>query len=290
VAVVHHDYTTVQGHRLFYREAGEADAPVIVLLHGFPSSSHMFRHLIPLLANDYRVIAPDYLGFGLSDAPPAADVAYTFDLLADLTAGLLRNLGVDRHAIYVHDYGAPVGWRLALARPDAITAIVSQNGNAYQAGFVDGFWKTVWDYHAHPGVDAEAAIRGFLTLDATRWQYLTGVADQTLVDPDAWLHDYASLCRPGNDEVQLALFRDYATNPPMYPKVQAYFRRTNVPLLAVWGRGDEIFGPAGAEAFAADLPYADIHLLDGGHFLLESALDEVAPLITTFLKENVERD
>lgn len=290
VAVVHHDYTTVRGHRLFYREAGEADAPVIVLLHGFPSSSHMFRHLIPLLANDYRVIAPDYLGFGLSDAPSAADVPYTFDLLAELTAGLLRNLGVDRHAVYVQDYGAPVGWRLALARPDAITAIISQNGNAYDAGFVDDFWKTMWDYHAHPGVDTEAAIRAFLTLEATRWQYLTGVEDQTLVDPDAWLHDYALLCRPGNDEVQLSLFRDYATNPPMYPKVQAYFRRTNVPLLAVWGRGDEIFGPAGAEAFAADLPYADIHLLDGGHFLLESALDEVAPLIAIFLKENVKRD
>lgn len=282
---VHHRHSTVDGHQLFFREAGDAKAPVIVLLHGFPTSSHMFRHLIPLLANDYRVIAPDFLGFGLSDAPSAEDFTYTFDALANLTAGLLRNLGVERHAMYVQDYGAPVGWRLALESPDAITAIVSQNGNAYEAGFVDDFWKTVWDYHRDQSAENEAAIRGFLTLDATRWQYVTGVSDETLIDPECWHHDHALLSRPGNDRIQLALFGDYVTNPPLYPRVQAYFRKSDVPLLAVWGRGDEIFGPAGAEAFAADLPYAEIHLLDGGHFLLESALDEVTPLIQKFLSE-----
>jgi pimeloyl-ACP methyl ester carboxylesterase len=283
VCAVHHRYATIDGRRLFYREAGDVAAPAVVLLHGFPTSSYMFRHLIPLLANDYHVIAPDHLGFGLSDAPSADDVTYTFDVLTDLTAGLLEHLGVERYALYVQDYGAPIGWRLALASPAAITAIISQSGNAYDAGFVEDFWKTVWAYQHEPTADTEAAVRAFLTLDATRWQYLTGVADETLVDPEAWSHDYALLSRQGNDEIQLALFRDYATNSPMYPKVHAYFRETKVPLLAVWGRGDEIFGPAGAEAFAADLPDAELHLVDGGHFLLESALDEVAPRILKFL-------
>jgi pimeloyl-ACP methyl ester carboxylesterase len=283
MAAVHHRYATVDGHRLFYREAGDPDAPTIVLLHGFPTSSHMFRHLIPSLARDHHVIAPDHLGFGLSDAPSVEDFTYTFDALTRLTAGLLASLGIARFALYVQDYGAPIGWRLALAQPGAVTAIISQNGNAYEAGFVEGFWNTIWAYHRSPDAETEAAVRNFLTLDATRWQYLTGVSDETLVDPEAWHHDYALLSRPGNDEIQLALLRDYATNPPLYPAVQEYFRRTDVPLLAVWGRGDEIFGPAGAEGFAADLPCAEIHLIDGGHFLLESALDEVTELVVKFL-------
>ena len=283
MATVHHRYRTVDGHRLFYREAGDRHAPVIVLLHGFPASSHMFRALIPRLADRYRVIAPDMLGFGLSDAPPVDEFDYSFDALAALTAGLLRGIGVDRYAIYVQDYGAPIGWRLALADPSAITAVVSQNGNAYDAGFVGEFWTAVWAYHDRPGPDTEAPLRGFLSLDATRWQYLTGVTDETLVDPEAWHHDYALLSRPGNAEIQLALFADYATNPPMYPKVHRYFRASRVPVLAVWGSGDQIFGPAGAAAFAADSPDAEIHLLDGGHFLLESALDDVAALMADFL-------
>lgn len=285
MAVVHHRFATVDGHRLFYREAGERGAPTVVLLHGFPTSSAMFRHLIPLLAGRYHVIAPDHLGFGLSDAPPADSFAYTFDALAGLTAKLLRTLQIERYAIYVQDYGAPIGWRLALARPAAITAIISQNGNAYDVGFVEDFWKTVWAYHAQPGPQTEAPLREFFTLDATRWQYVTGVPDETLVDPEAWLHDFVLLSRPGNADIQLALFADYATNPALYPKVQQYFRESRVPLLAVWGRGDPIFGPAGAQAFAADNPEAQIHLLDGGHFLLESALDDVAPLILTFLAQ-----
>ncbi len=284
---VHHRYATVDGHRLFFREAGDAAAPAVVLLHGFPTSSYMFRQLIPRLADRYHVIAPDHLGFGLSDAPGVDAFDYTFDALTDLTAGLLRSLGVDRYAMYVQDYGAPIGWRLALRAPSAITAIISQSGNGYDAGFVESFWKVVRAYQSEPTAETEAPVRQFLGLDATRWQYLTGVADETLVDPECWHHDYALLSRPGNHLVQLKLFRDYATNAPMYPQVHEYFRATRVPLLAVWGRGDEIFGPAGAEAFAEDLPDAEIHLLDGGHFLLESALDEVAELIRNFLESRV---
>ncbi len=284
MATVHHRYTTVEGRRLFFREAGDPGAPALVLLHGFPTSSYMFRSLIPALADRYRVIAPDHLGFGLSDAPTVEEFDYTFDALTGLTAALLRTLGVDRYAMYVQDYGAPIGWRLALRDPSAITAIVTQNGNGYDAGFVESFWKVVWAYQNEPTPDTEAAVRQFLTLDATRWQYVTGVADETLVDPESWYHDYALISRPGNDEVQLRLLRDYATNAPLYPRLHEYFRATRVPLLAVWGRGDEIFGPAGAQAFAEDLPDAEIHLLDGGHFLLESALDDVAELIRNFLQ------
>ncbi len=280
---VHHRYATVDGHTLFYREAGAAHLPTVVLLHGFPTSSRMFRNLIPELADQFHVLAPDHLGFGLSDAPSVAQFDYTFDALSDLTAGLLRTLGIDRYAMYVQDYGAPIGWRLALREPTAITAIITQNGNGYDAGFVESFWQTVWAYQNEPSADNEAAVRQFLTLDATRWQYLTGVPDETLVDPECWHHDFALISRPGNDLVQLKLFRDYATNAPMYPRLHDYFRASGVPLLAVWGRGDEIFAPAGATAFTTDLPHAEVHLLDGGHFLLESALAEVAGLIRTFL-------
>jgi pimeloyl-ACP methyl ester carboxylesterase len=280
---VHHRYATVDGHRLFFREAGAPNAPAVVLLHGFPTSSYMFRQLLPALADDYHVIAPDHLGFGLSDAPSVQEFDYTFDALTDLTAGLLRALGIDRYAVYVQDYGAPIGWRLALRDPAAITAIITQNGNGYNAGFVDSFWQIVRAYQREQTPDAEAAVRQFLTLDATRWQYTTGVPDETLVDPESWHHDYALISRPGNDLVQLKLLRDYATNAPLYSRLHEYFRAGQVPLLAVWGRGDEIFGPAGAEAFADDLPDAEIHLLEGGHFLLESALDDVAALIRGFL-------
>jgi len=285
---VHHRYVTVDGRQLFYREAGPADGPVIVLLHGFPTSSFMFRALIPQLAARYRVIAPDHLGFGLSDAPPATEFDYTFDALADLSAGLLDALGVERYAMYVQDYGAPIGWRLALRNPGAITAIITQNGNGYDAGFVESFWKTVWDYQRGQTPRTEAAIRQALTLETTRWQYVTGVTDETVLSPDAWHHDYALLARPGNDQIQLALFRDYATNPPLYPALHEYLRTSRVPVLAAWGRGDEIFGPDGARAFAEDATSAEIHLLDGGHFLLESAGDEVATLIRDFLGRRVD--
>ena len=226
MAVVHHDYTTVNGHRLFYREAGEPDAPVVVLLHGFPTSSHMFRDLVPVLANHYHVIAPDHLGFGLSDAPSADDVDYTFDLFTELTAGLLRNLGVDRYAIYVHDYGAPIGWRLALARPDAITAIISQNGNAYDAGFVESFWKTVWDYHADPTPTTRR-----------RSARIPDLGRHAVAVPHRGRRPDAGGPRRLASRLRVALaarqrrgavgscFATMRRNPPLYPRVQAYFRQ-----------------------------------------------------------------
>jgi pimeloyl-ACP methyl ester carboxylesterase len=284
---VHYRTATVHGHRVFYREAGPADAPVVLLLHGFPTSSRMFRGLIPSLADRYRVIAPDHLGFGHSATPPVDEFTYTFDALTDITEGLLDQLGVDRFAIYVQDYGAPVGWRLALRRPGAVSAVISQSGNAYDDGFVPEFWKPVWAYAEAPGPDTEEGVRGALEVDAIRWQYLHGVPEPDLVDPDTWLVDHAGLRRPGNDLIQLALFRDYATNPPLYPAVHEYFRASQVPLLAIWGSGDEIFGPAGAKAFARDLPDAEIHLIEGGHFLLESALDTTVGYIRGFLGRTV---
>jgi pimeloyl-ACP methyl ester carboxylesterase len=294
MATVHHRYATVRGRQLFYREAGPAGAPVVVLLHGFPASSFMFRDLIPLLAGRYHVIAPDHLGFGLSDAPPASpspstasEFSYTFDALAGLTADLLGQLGITRYAMYVQDYGAPVGWRLALADPDAITAIITQNGNGYEAGLVEDFWKPVREFWQDRTPQTEAGVRQALTLDAIRWQYLHGVPDETLVSPDTWLHDHAQVSRPGNDLVQLALFADYATNLPLYPKLHAWLRDSGVPVLAVWGRNDPIFGPDGALGFAADSPGAEICLLDGGHFLLESHLDAVADRIRLFLERTL---
>lgn len=286
---VHHRFTTIDGHRIFYREAGPADAPTIVLLHGYPTSSFMFRMLIPQLADRYHVVAPDHLGFGLSDAPSVDEVDYGFDTLTDITAALLRSLGISRYAIYVQDYGAPIGWRLALRDPEAITAIVSQNGNAYEEGFVDDFWDGVWAYTDDPNDENERALRHALSREAIRWQYLTGESDPTLIDPEVWEHDHAALSRPGNDLVQLRLFRDYVTNRELYPAVQEYFRDSQVPLLAIWGAGDEIFGPAGAEAFARDLPNARIELLTGGHFVLESSLDRVVVSMREFLAACVQR-
>ena len=280
---VHHRTATVNGHRIFYREAGPADAPALLLLHGFPTSSRMYRTLIPELADRYHVVAPDHLGFGQSDRPSADDVGYTFDRLTDLTEALLDQVGIDRFAMYVQDYGAPVGWRLALRRPAAVQAVITQNGNAYEEGFVPEFWAPVWAYAADPNAENEAAIRGALELETIRWQYLTGVPEPDLVDPDTWTLDHVEVQRPGNDAIQLALFRDYATNPPLYPRVHEWFRTSQVPLLAVWGAGDEIFGPDGAHAFARDLPDAEIHLLPGGHFLLESQLDATAGYIRGFL-------
>jgi pimeloyl-ACP methyl ester carboxylesterase len=284
---VHHRTTTVNGQRVFYREAGPAGAPVVLLLHGFPTSSRMFRHLIPALADRYHVIAPDHIGFGHSATPPPTEFTYTFDALADTARTLLDQLGVQQYAMYVQDYGAPIGWRLALRRPTAVQAIISQNGNAYDDGFVDSFWAGLWAYAQAPGPDTEAPVRAALGLDAIRWQYLTGVAEPDLVDPDTWTLDHAEVNRPGNPEIQLALFRDYATNPPLYPAVHDYFRTSQVPLLAIWGNGDEIFAPAGATAFTRDLPDAEIHLLDGGHFLLETALDTAVGHIRGFLGRTV---
>ncbi|KUL69061.1 MULTISPECIES: alpha/beta fold hydrolase [unclassified Streptomyces] len=280
---VHHRTATVDGLEVFYREAGDPGAPTVVLLHGFPTSSHMFRGLIPELADRYRVVAPDHIAFGRSAMPALQDFPYTFDALADITEGLLRQLGVDRFAMYVQDYGAPIGWRLALRDPGRITAIVTQNGNAYEEGLVPAFWKDVFAYGERPGPDTEPPMRTALTPEGVRWQYLTGVPDPSLVSPDAWTHDLALLDRPGNDLIQLKLFRDYPMNVALYPEVHRWFRDTQVPLLAVWGANDPIFGPAGAEAFRQDLPDAEIRLLDTGHFALESHLGAIAGAVRDFL-------
>jgi pimeloyl-ACP methyl ester carboxylesterase len=284
---VHHRYANVSGQRLFYREAGPHDGPCVLLLHGFPTSSFMFRELIPKLAERFHVIAPDHLGFGFSDAPSVTEFEYSFDELAALTRGLLGQLGLGRHAMFVHDYGAPVGWRLALADPGSVSAIVTQNGNAYDAGFGEDFWRPVRDYWHARNRATEAAVRQALTLEAIRWQYVHGVRDESVVSPDTWHHDYALVSRPGNDLVQLQLLADYATNLPLYPMLHEYLRDSCVPLLAVWGGNDEIFVPAGALAFADDAPGAEIHLLSGGHFLLETQLDATSELVTDFLEKTL---
>ena len=283
VFATHHRYADIGGHRMFYREAGDPSAPAVVLLHGAPASSFMFRDLIPLLAGSYHVIAPDYLGFGLSDVPTVDEFDYTFDALADGVAALLDQLGLTRYAMYVQDYGAPVGWRLALRTPTAITGVITQNGNAYLEGFVDSFWEPLWTYAADPNTANEQPIRDGLTMEAIRWQYTHGEPDPSLVSPDAWHHDHAILQRPGNLDVQLTLLRLYRGNLALYPGVHEWLRTSAVPVLAVWGRNDEIFGPAGAEAFRTDAPGARIELLDGGHFLLEAHVDEVAALVLDFL-------
>lgn len=275
----HHRTVTVNGLDVFYREAGPQDAPVVLLLHGYPTSSHMFRHLIPALSDTYRVIAPDHIGFGRSSAPSTEEFDYTFDALADVTAAFVKALGVERYTVYVQDYGAPIAWRLALADPTAVEGVVSQNGNAYEDGFVPEFWESIWADAAERTTATRDALRPALGRDAVEWQYTHGVPDPSLVDPDAWEHDIALLQRPGQDAVQLDLFRDYATNRDLYPALHDWLRTSGVPVLAIWGRNDEIFGPAGAEAFRRDAPGARVELLDGGHFLLETHLDEVAGAI-----------
>ncbi|PPH07270.1 alpha/beta hydrolase [Rathayibacter sp. AY1C1] len=283
MVVVHHCTVSVDGLDVFWREAGPVDAPVLLLLHGYPSSSHMFRHLLPALAGHYRVIAPDHIGFGRSSAPSIEDFDYTFAALTAVTGRFLETIGVTRYTIYVQDYGAPVGWRLALADPSAVVAVISQNGNAYEEGFVPGFWDPIWADAAERTDETRDALRPALGREAVEWQYTHGVPDSSTVDPDAWEHDLALLARPGQDDVQLALFRDYATNRALYPAVQAWIRESGVPVLAVWGRNDEIFAPAGAQAFLRDAPHARIELVDGGHFLLESHLDRVVSAITDWL-------
>ncbi|QNE44495.1 alpha/beta hydrolase [Frigoribacterium sp. NBH87] len=283
MTTVHHRTVSVDGLDVFYREAGAADAPVVLLLHGYPTSSHMFRHLIPALADRYRVIAPDHIGFGRSSAPSVDDFDYTFAALAEVTGRFLAAVGVDEYAIYVQDYGAPVGWRLALDHPEAVTGVISQNGNAYEEGFVPSFWDPIWADAAERTAETREALRPALGRDAVEWQYTHGVPDPSTVDPDAWEHDLALLARPGQDDVQLALFRDYATNRDLYPAVHDWLRDSRVPVLAIWGRHDEIFAAEGAAAFRQDSPEARVELVDGGHFLLESHLDVVAATVRDWL-------
>ncbi|MFF7778463.1 alpha/beta fold hydrolase [Streptomyces tanashiensis] len=278
---------TVDGLDVFYREAGDPANPTLVLLHGFPSSSHMYRGLIADLADSYHLIAPDHIGFGASAAPAVEDFAYSFERLTEITLGLLDKLGVERFALYIQDYGAPIGLRIASRHPERVTAIVSQSGNAYLEGFTP-FWDVLFA-HARDRAANEAGVRELLTAEATRWQYTHGVPADRLdrIAPETWTLDQAGLDRPGNKEIQLQLFWDYQFNLDGYPAFQEYFRAHRPPLLAAWGRGDEIFGPAGAEAFARDLPDAEIHLLDAGHFALETHGEEIAGLVRDFLGRHV---
>ncbi|AXI78398.1 alpha/beta fold hydrolase [Peterkaempfera bronchialis] len=275
---VHHRHAVIQGHRIFYREAGPAGAETVVLLHGFPSSSHMYRHLIPALADRYHVIAPDYLGSGASDTPPVGEFTYTFDSITDIVDELLDALGVQRYALYVQDFGAPVGFRIAARHPERITAIVTQNGNAY----VDGLNPELLDV-SDSTPRTEESLRENLTLDFTRQMYLTGVPDPSLVSPDTWLYDQTLLERPGVKDIQLALLADYPANVARYPEFQEYFRTSQVPLLAVWGANDQVFFAPGATAFGRDLPDAEIHLLNTGHFALETHLDTIVGHVRAFL-------
>ncbi|MFB9738457.1 alpha/beta fold hydrolase [Streptomyces sp. NPDC057386] len=285
VVQVHHRTLTVQGHEIAYREAGPAGAPVVLLLHGFPSSSHMFRDLIPLLAGDFRVIAPDHLGFGRSATPAATDFRYTFDALASVTEEFTEQLGLKEYTLYVQDYGAPIGLRLALAHPERVTAIVTQNGNAYEDGLGEQAWAPVRALIEKRTPQTEAAVKEIYSPEGIAWQYLHGVPEafRDLVSPDAYEHDAARIARPGQTEIQLDLISDYGSNFTLYPAFHEYFRTSRVPLLAVWGAHDEIFVPAGALAFLRDLPEAEVHLLPTGHFALETHAAQIAALMRDFL-------
>jgi pimeloyl-ACP methyl ester carboxylesterase len=284
-AVTYHT-TKIDGLNLFYREAGDPKQPTVVLLHGFPSSSHMYRDLIPKLAAKYHVIAPDYPGFGYSDQPSVADFAYTFDHLAAITDDLLNSLNLEKYSIYIQDYGSPVGFRLFVKHPGKISAIITQNGNAYEAGLSPA-WQPFRDYWADKSPANEAKLRGFLTLDTTKFQYTQGFRNPAHVSPDAWTHDQLTLDKPGNAEIQLALFYDYQNNVKQYDVWHAALRKNQPPVLAVWGKNDPFFLPAGALAYTNDVPHAEIHLLDTGHFALEEDGDVIANYILKFLRKNV---
>jgi pimeloyl-ACP methyl ester carboxylesterase len=284
--VTHHRTADIDGVNIFYREAGPTEAPTVLLLHGFPTSSHMFRNLIPVLADRYHVIAPDYPGYGQSDMPDRRTFAYTFDRFAELVDGLLESLGVRSYFMYVMDYGAPVGWRLALKHPERISGLIIQNGNAYEEGLKE-FWDPIKAYWADASDTSRAALKKLVSPATTKFQYTDGVADVSRIAPDNWVYDQALLDRPGNGEIQLDMLYDYRTNLPLYPLVQAYLREHQPPTLIVWGKNDYIFPADGAYPYKRDLPDVEFHLLDTGHFALEDKADEMVPLIRDFLDRTV---
>jgi pimeloyl-ACP methyl ester carboxylesterase len=275
------------GVKMFYREAGPSDAPVVLLLHGFPTSSFQYRELIPRLADRYRVVAPDLPGFGFTEVPNERHYHYSFDGLAKTILAFTDALGLTRYALYVFDYGAPTGFRLAMARPDRVTAIVSQNGNAYEEGLGDA-WAPIRRYWSEPSSENREAIRTALNLEGLRREYSSGIPDPDSIAPEGYTLDAALMARPGNTEIQLDLFLDYANNVRLYPAFQEYFRKAQPPLLAVWGKHDPYFVPAGAEAFRRDIPSAVVQLLATGHFALETHVEEIAVAMRQFLAKIVE--
>lgn len=286
-AAVSYRTVNVDGVNVFYREAGPKNAPVVLLLHGFPTSSQMFRNLIPRLADKYRVIAPDYPGYGQSDMPPMDKFQYSFDNLARVIDRFTEAVDAKKFALYVQDYGAPIGYRIAAAHPERVSAIVVQNGNAYDEGIDNEFWVPAKVYWADKSEANGAKLRPLFEIGATKWQYTEGIRDVSRISPDAWTVDQARMDRPGNKDIQLEMFYSYGTNPPLYPGWQAYFRKHQPPMLIVWGKNDKIFPPAGAHPYLRDLPKAELHLLDTGHFALEEDSETIGRLMRSFLQRNV---
>ncbi len=286
---VYYGNAEIDGTNIFYREAGDKTNPTVLLLHGFPTSSHMYRDLIPQLADDYHVIAPDYPGFGNSDSPDRATFEYTFDNFAHHVDGLLTKLKVQDFSMYVFDYGAPVGYRLYQENPQRVTSIIAQNGNAYDEGIAE-FWDPIKAYWKSNATKDREAIRWLTSLKATKWQYESGAAEdrKSLISPDAWQHTQAMLDREGNADIQLDIFYDYQTNIPLYPKWQKTLREQQTPMLVVWGKNDTIFVASGGEAYKRDLPKAEIHMLDAGHFALETHAKEIGSLMKPFLAKHTQ--
>lgn len=278
-----HRTVQVDGLDIFYREAGPPDAPTLLLLHGFPTSSHMFRNLIPALADKYHVVAPDYPGFGNSSAPAVDEFDYTFDNLATVVEKFTEQLALEKYSIYLMDYGAPIGFRLAAKYPERVETLIVQNGNAYDEGLDNEFWKPIKAYWKNRTAAQGDKLRAFLTLEATKWQYTHGVRNVETISPDNWGHVQPRLDRPGNQEIQLALFYSYGSNPPLYPKWQAYLREHQPPTLVVWGKNDQIFPAAGAHPYRRDLEKVEFHLLDTGHFALEEEGATIAQRMRDFL-------
>ncbi len=308
---VWHRTADIDGQTIFYREAGSADAPTLLLLHGFPTSSHMFRDLIPALADEYHVVAPDYPGFGNSSMPAVNEFDYSFDRISQIVDKLIARLGIERYSLYLMDYGAPVGFRLAAAHPERIDTLIIQNGNAYTEGIDNDFWEPIRAYwkdrkavdqgldnafwknvkaaYGKSSMSNEEALRFLVTLGATQWQYTNGARDVEAISPDNWHVTQRLLDRPGNAEIQLQLFYDYGSNPPLYPAWQAYLRKHQPPTLIVWGVNDQIFPAAGAHPYKRDLKNVEFHLLETGHFALEEDGDRIARTMRNFLRKNVSR-